>query len=97
MPTHEGGARFRREFARLSKDRQRAFAKALEHVIADADGGRFRPSLRVKKVRSGSEVWEMSFAGDGRAVFMWGEPVREAERHVIWLDIGGHEILDDPR
>jgi len=37
----------------------------------------------------------MTWAPDGRALFRYGDPVREGEPHVVWLRIGTHDILDD--
>jgi hypothetical protein len=98
VPTHEERERFTREFAKLSPEMKRAFAEALAAFIADADSGRFRASLRVKRVRKAKGMWEMSFAGDGRATFerLPGKKRRGA-MHIRWHRIGGHEILEDPR
>ena len=97
MPTHDELARFRREYARLSPEMKRAFISALRDFVEDADSGQFRPSLRVKRVRSArGRLWEMSFARDGRAIF---EMVPGAKRpglmHIRWHRIGGHAILDE--
>jgi hypothetical protein len=52
---------------------KRAFISALREFVEDADSGQFRPSLRVKRVRSArGRLWEMSFARDGRAIFEMG-------------------------
>lgn len=42
------------------------------------------------------DVWEMTFAGDARATFAYGEPEREGEAHVVWRRIGTHQVLGDP-
>jgi hypothetical protein len=39
----------------------------------------------------------MSYSGDGRATFRYGAGRREGEMHVIWLRVGGHEILSRPQ
>ena len=54
---------------------------------------RFRPGLRVSSLKADPRKYEMTWAGNGRAVFAWGTPQRPGFRHVEWLDIGGHEIL----
>ncbi len=95
MPAHEEPERFLRGFGRLSPELRRAFLQALEEFIEDADSGRFRPSLRVKRVRSAKgRLWEMSFAGGGRATFeMVPGGQHPGRMHIRWQRIGGHEIL----
>lgn len=53
----------------------------------------FRRGLRVKKVKGAEDIFEMSWASDGRATFAIGSPIQEGKFHIVWLDIGGHEIL----
>jgi hypothetical protein len=70
VPTYERLERFLREYRRLSPEMREAFLEALADFIADVVSGQFRPSLRVKRVRSArGRLWEMSFARDGRATF----------------------------
>jgi hypothetical protein len=96
VPTHEEPERFLREFKRLSPEMRRAFLVALGQFIEDADSGRFRPSLRVKRVQTAeSRLWEMSFARDGRATFeMQPGAKRAGTMHIRWHRIGDHSILD---
>lgn len=56
---------------------------------------RYEPALRVKRVRSSRDVWELTFAPDGRATFRYGEEV-VGEPHIVWLRVGDHSILDAP-
>ena len=35
----------------------------------------------------------MSWAPDGRATFSMGNSVVEGKLHIVWLRIGGHDIL----
>jgi len=95
MPTHEEPERFLREFKRLSPEMRQAFLEALAAFIEDADSGRFRPNLRVKRVQAArSRVWEMSFAADGRATFEMLPGDRRPDRmHIRWHRIGNHSIL----
>jgi hypothetical protein len=97
VPTYERLERFLREYRRLSPEMREAFLKALVDFIADADSGQFRPSLRVKRVRSArGRLWEMSFARDGRAIFeMVPGGKRPGLMHIRWHRIGGHAILDE--
>lgn len=49
--------------------------------------------LRVKKLSVAPDVYEMSWAADGRATFALGDPIVEGKLHIVWLRIGGHDIL----
>ena len=53
----------------------------------------FRLSPRVKKLSVIPDVYEMSWAPDGRATFAVGDSVVEGKLHIVWLRIGGHDIL----
>ena len=65
-------------------------------VEAFKDGQDPPRSLRIKRVQGTEDVWEMSYSGDGRATFRYGAEVKPGEAHVIWLRVGGHEILSRP-
>lgn len=96
-PTYELGTGFAREFARLSREQDRAYRKAVEKFIDALREGKPPPnSLRIKRVQGTKDIWEMSFSGDGRATFRYGDEVKPGETHVQWLRIGGHEILSRP-
>ena len=56
-------------------------------------GGKFRAGLRVKGIKGMPGCFEMTWAADGRAVFTYGPEKIPGEPHIIWLAIGGHEIL----
>ena len=47
----------------------------------------------LKAYRGQEGVYEMTWAGNGRALFMYGREVRPGEPYIIWLRIGGHEIF----
>ena len=94
MPTWDKTARFNRDYATLSKENQAEFMAAVSDFVADLKAGDgFRNGLRVKGVRGRPGVFEMSWAGDGRATFRYGDSVREGEAHIIWLQVGTHDIL----
>jgi hypothetical protein len=96
-PTYELGTGFAREFARLSREQDRAFRKAVGKFIdALRDGEQPPNSLRIKRVQGTEDIWEMSFSGDSRATFRYGTEAKPGETHVQWLRIGGHEILSRP-
>lgn len=96
-PTFEVRAGFAREFARLSREQDRAFRQAVRKLV-DALGTGSEPprSLRIKRVQGTRDICEMSYSGDGRATFRYGTEVKPGETHVEWLRVGGHEILSRP-
>lgn len=63
------------------------------HEMETGDLQRFRSGLRVRSLQADPGKYEMTWAGNGRAVFSWGTQQRPGLRHVVWLGIGGHEIL----
>lgn len=69
VPTYARTARFWREFRRLSPAQQRAFLAAVERFVDNLARGEFDPALRVKRVQGKREVWEITWAPDGRATF----------------------------
>lgn len=95
MPTYFATARFRREFGKLSSSKQALFILAVGKFIEDLRKGRFRKSLRIKRYMGEKDVWELTYAPDGRALFQYGPQKRQGEVHIIWLRIGGHEIFEN--
>ena len=83
MPTHDEDSRFWVDYARLTAAQRAAFNEAVTKFVADLITGRFRQGLRVKRVRGHPGVWEMTWAGDGRATFEYGESIRPGDPHVI--------------
>jgi hypothetical protein len=51
----------------------------------------FPPELRIHKLK-GSDYWSMTWAPNGRALFVWGQEVVPGQRHVIWTAIGSHKV-----
>ncbi len=97
-PTYELEPGFAREFARLPREQQRAFRRAVEKLIAALKNGDEPPrSLRIKRVQGTRDVWEMSWSGDGRSTFRYGAERKVGETHVVWLRVGGHEIFSRPQ
>lgn len=97
MPTWAKLASFTRDYEKLSDDERAAFNKAIRKFVEDLKaGGAFRAGLRVKKMTDAGEVWEMTWANDGRATFEFGEEVAPGERHVVWRRIGTHTIFTNP-
>lgn len=97
MPTHDELPQFLREFAALPPAQQQQFLKAVIKLVNDLRASReFRASLRIKGVRGHPGIFEMTWAGDGRATFTYGDEQRPGEPHIIWRRIGGHDILKAP-
>ena len=95
MPTYDEEHRFRREWDRLSASQQAAFMVAVQKLVEDLRGNRFRKGLRVKPYRGQPGTWEQTWADDGRAPFRFGEPIRPGHAHIIWMRIGTHDIFDE--
>ena len=97
MPTHEELSQFLREFASLTPEQQTRFLTAVRKLVEDLRAGMaFRPSLHVKGVQGHPNIYEMTWASDGRATFEYGPEVRPGDTHIIWRRIGTHEILKNP-
>ena len=95
MPTFATEARFRKDYADLTAERQARFEKTvLEQFVPDLQAGRFRPGLRVKRVQTAPGVYEMTWTPDGRATWQYGEEQRPGMPHVIWRRVGTHAVLD---
>jgi hypothetical protein len=62
-----------------------AVAKLIDALKDDRDPPR---SLRIKRVQSSKDIWELSYSGDGRATFRYGAEVKPGKTHVIWLRVG---------
>jgi hypothetical protein len=56
----------------------------------------FAPQLRIKRVQGEPDIWEMTWAPDGRATFAYGPEKVPGHPHVIWRRIGTHDILRRP-
>ncbi|MEV7264016.1 hypothetical protein AB0N38_10735 [Micromonospora aurantiaca] len=97
MPTFELVQRFLRDWARLTPEQQEAFRHARKGFVDDLRAGNgFRKGLRVKRVQGTRDVWEMTWAPDGRATWQYGDEQKPGEAHVIWRRIGTHTIFDMP-
>jgi len=99
MPTFETLPRFDRDWKNLALQQQAAFRKVVtEHFLQDlaASDRPFRPGLRVKGVAAHPGVFEMSWDGDGRATFSYGDERIAGQPHVIWRRIGTRAIFTPP-
>lgn len=81
MPTYTRLPRFDRDFAALTAEERRQFAKAVGNFIADLKaGGGFWKGPRVKGVQGSRGVYEMT-------------SIRDGDPHVIWRRVGKHRVL----
>ena len=102
MPTHEETTAFQRDRTRLTEEQvERLKARLADFItdLLDMEAGRrswFRPGLRVKKLSGRPDVYEMSWAANGRATFAMGNPIVAGKLHIVWLRVGSHDILRRP-
>lgn len=97
-PTFDAGEPgFRRDYKRLTSAQRDRLRSAIRDLVEDLKAGRTpRPALRVKRVRGTKDVWEMSWAPDGRATFQYGQERNPGDAHVIWRRVGTHDIFGRP-
>jgi hypothetical protein len=97
VPTFEALARFLCDYRRLTAAQREAYGAARRAFVDDLRSGRgFRPGLRVKRVQSTADVWEMTWAPNGRATWQYGDERKPGEQHVVWRRIGTHDIFREP-
>ncbi|MEV8297840.1 hypothetical protein [Streptomyces rochei] len=96
MPTYEATPRFTADHHRLTPEQRRRFRQAVVAFVDDLRTGRFRAGLRVKGVQRAHGVFELTWDGDGRATWSYGEEIIRGERHIIWRRIGSHDIFSGP-
>jgi hypothetical protein len=94
VPTYQASPEFLDLHARLSPDQRRLFRVAVNKFVADLKASHgFRKGLGIKGIQGAKGMYEMRWADDGRAVFSYGESVRNREPHIIWHAIGTHAVL----
>lgn len=97
MPTFQTTSRFDRDWKHLTSESRERFRRVVtEQFVPDLVSGAFRAGLRVKGVEAVLNVFEMTWAPDGRATFSYGKQQRPGEPHVIWRRIGTHEVFRQP-
>ncbi len=97
MPTYEWAEAFARDLRRLTPAQRAAFEAAVAMFVEDLRVGQgFRKSLRVKKVQGCSDIFELTWAPDGRATWQYGDEQREGEPHILWRRVGTHKIFNRP-
>jgi hypothetical protein len=80
----------------LTRQQQELFLQVLQVFLACLQAQRFEPGLRIKRVQGRPDVWEMTWAPNGRATFTYGAPKRPGDTHVVWRRIGTHDIFREP-
>ena len=91
MPTFESLAAFQRQWAKLEQEQRAAFRRAVATFVANLkDGQGFSPELRVHKLVN-TEIWSLTWAKDGRALFRFGAELTPGETHIVWEAIGTHD------
>jgi hypothetical protein len=94
LPTYERSKQFIQDYRGLSPEQRRAFRAAIEKFVVDLGrGSGFRPGLRVKGIKGSPGMFELTWAPDGRAVFSYGQSIREGEPHIVWHAVGTHDVL----
>lgn len=94
MPTYEANDQFWHDWQRLTEEQQAQFRAAVRQMVADLKATRpFAHRLRIKGFRSRRNVYEMTWAKDGRALFTYGTSPRPREAHIRCLRIGPHDIF----
>jgi hypothetical protein len=96
-PTYETLPAFGRDYAGLAPDQRKRFLVAVSEMVEDMKAGRpFRPGLRVRRVQGTHDIWEMTWAPDGRATWQYGPEQRPGEPHIVWRHISTHDIFRAP-
>ena len=95
MPSYERTRRFERDWKALDETDRTRFRAAFARFDADLAAGRFRGGLRVKRIQGTDDIFEMSWAPDGRATFEYGTSPSGGP-HVIWRRIGRHDVFRRP-
>jgi hypothetical protein len=80
VPTYDAEDRFYRDYHHLTPEEVHAF----------------RVAVRIHGVQGHRDVYELTWAPDGRATFAYGGAIRQGMPHIIWRRIGDHSIFDDP-
>ena len=94
MPTYERSPEFIKLHKALSPEQKAAFRAAVEKFVADLKAGQgFRKGLRVKGIQGAQGLYELTWADDGRAVFSYGDSIKEGEPHIIWHAVATHAVL----
>ena len=75
---------FQKHFKSFSSSQQKQIRNKLKILATDLA----HPSLRVKRIKGTSDLWEMSVNMDIRIIWRY-----EGEMIILLIDIGRHDIL----
>ncbi len=94
MPTSEVTDRFKKDWSTLGVEARKRFQRTvLEQFVPDLAAGRFRAGLRVKRLQATRDIFEMTWAPDGRATWQYGTEQIPDQPHVIWRRVGAHDVF----
>jgi hypothetical protein len=96
MPTYDVTPRFWLDYRHLTSVQQRALDRAVQKFVFDLRQGKFRKGLRVKLIQGAEDLYEMTWADDGRATFQFGPARRKGYVHVIWRQCETHAVAKHP-
>ncbi len=96
MPTFEKNPRFDKDWESLTEADKERFRRAVKRLVADLEANRFGKGLRVKNIEGTADVYEMTWAPDGRATWQYGNERRPGHAHVIWRRVGTHDVFQRP-
>ncbi|MGW3653540.1 hypothetical protein [Streptomyces sp. NPDC000878] len=98
MPTYETLPRFTADLQHLTPAQRQRFRRVvLDAFVPDLRSGRqFRPGLRIKRVQRAPGVFELTWAGNGRATWQYGPEIVTGVPHIVWRRIGTHDVLGGP-
>lgn len=94
MPTYYASKLFKRNFEKLTPEQRILFMKTVAALVKGLRQGRFDKTLRVKRFQGEEGVWELTWAPNGRVLFRYGKEIQPGDAHVIWLNIGSHDIFN---
>lgn len=97
-PTFEWTPRFDKDWADMSPDDHDRFKQKVTELLVPALAAStpMPDGLRIKDVQRADGVFELTWAGNGRATFEYGEELIPGQSHIVWRRIGGHEIFGTP-
>jgi hypothetical protein len=97
MPTFDIEEGFRQEYLRLQIQKRAAFLNARDDFFAWRVAKEHQPNLappahlRLHFIDS-KNAWSITFVGDLRALWRYGQEIRPGEPHIVWLSIGSHDV-----
>lgn len=65
-----------------------------EKFVPALNAGQNLSGLGIRRFRRLPGVYEIRWAADGRALFMFGDERVPGEKHIIWIAVGDHSIYD---